>query len=591
MTEAYSSYKVQCEGVSVPIVIYGKGKQLFYEVSLPHFEIPTLALIDGIKHRLVVEMDIRGVEVFDQKVIGQLKIQFAKRAEEMLLKEVPNILPDDKYHIISKLIREMLGLGDVEFLLADEELEEIVINSSSESVRVYHKKHGWLVSNISILEEAQILNYSNIIARRIGRQISVLTPLLDAHLVTGDRANSVLFPISSKGHTMTIRKFARDPWTVVDLVKNKTLSAEVFALLWLAFEYEMNVLFSGGTASGKTSMMSVCLPFIPPNHRIISIEDTREIQLAKHLFWTPLTTREPNVEGKGQVSMLDLLVNSLRMRPDRIILGEMRKQQEAEVLFEAMHTGHSVYATVHADTINETIMRLTNPPISTPANLLGAVDLNVVMFRDRRRGIRRVLQIGEFLLAEDSGRIYAKPNILYRWNPASDETVPHASSMKFFEKLSSHTGMSQSEINKNLEDKRAILAWLIKNNIRDIENVGKIIKEYYLDPEFIVETAKGTLGLAAVNKEFSSDARDNVVQPFEKIPSAQTKEAGQAAKKDSAVMDKLARLAAAREEAVRLAEAKHESVHPPAAKHEAHHAAKKHAPHKKKKEHKKKTKK
>ncbi len=491
MTEKYSSYKVHCEGVSVPVTIYGKGKQLFYNVSLPHFETPTLALIDGIKRKVVMEMDISGVEVFDQEVIEKLKAQFSKRAEELLIKEVSKISSDDKFHIISKLIREMLGLGDIEFLLSDDQLEEVVINTSAENVRVYHKEHGWLGSNISIPSEKQSLNYSNIIARRIGRQINVLNPLLDAHLVTGDRANSVLFPIASKGNTLTIRKFARDPWTVTDFIKNNTLSSEAFALLWVAFEYEMNVLFSGGTASGKTSMMSVCLPFIPQNHRVISIEDTREIQLSQHLFWTPLTTREPNVEGKGKVTMLDLLVNSLRMRPDRIILGEMRRKEEAEVLFEAMHTGHSVYATVHADTISDTIRRLTNPPISTPVNLIGAVDLNLVMFRDRRRGIRRVLHMGEFVLAEEGKRMFARPNVLYRWNPSVDKMIQHSASMKFFEKLSSHTGMSQSEINRNIADKKAILEWMVKNNIRDIDNVGKIIEEFYLEPEFIIKTAKG----------------------------------------------------------------------------------------------------
>ena len=144
-------------------------------------------------------------------------------------------------------------------------------------------------------------------------------------------------------------------------------------MIWLAIEYEMNILFSGGTASGKTTMLNVCMPFVQPNSRIISIEDTRELQLPDFLYWTPLVTRLPNPEGKGEINMLDLLINSLRMRPDRIILGEMRRAREAEVLFEAMHTGHSVYSTVHADTTSETISRLTNPPLNVPPNLLKAV--------------------------------------------------------------------------------------------------------------------------------------------------------------------------------------------------------------------------
>ena len=489
--QQFASYNLICEGVSVPVTIMGQGKRFRYYLSLPKFEPPTLALLDGIKSKLILELDISNIEVFDQIVIDRLKVQFKKRADEFITKEIPTISKDSKYHMISRLIREMLGLGDIEFLLADENLEEIVINASVEYIRVYHRKFGWLETNLKIESENQILNYSNIIARRIGRQISTLTPLLDAHLVSGDRANSVLFPISGKGNTLTIRKFARDPWTAVDLIKNSTVSVEIFALLWLAVEYEMNVIISGGTAAGKTSILNICMAFLPPNHRVISIEDTRELQLPNHLFWTPLTTREPNVEGKGKVGMLDLLVNSLRMRPDRIILGEMRKQEEAEVMFEAMHTGHAVYATVHADSMSETIRRLINPPIQTPANLLDAVDLNIVMFRDRRRGIRRVSQIGEFIVSEESGRTTVKPNLLYRWDPNKDKIVEHSASVKLYDKLSTHTGMSYNEIQKDLKEKQDILNWLVKNDVRDIYNVGKSIADYYLDKESILKRIKG----------------------------------------------------------------------------------------------------
>ncbi|MCX6804298.1 MAG: CpaF/VirB11 family protein, partial [Candidatus Diapherotrites archaeon] len=149
-------------------------------------------------------------------------------------------------------------------------------------------------------------------------------------------------------------------------------------------EFELNIIFSGGTASGKTTILGVCLPFIQPNHRVLSIEDTRELRPPEFLHYVPMTTREPNAEGKGGIGMLDLLVNSLRMRPDRIIVGEIRRRKEAEVMFEAMHTGHSVYSTLHANTSDETIRRLTNPPINIPQSMLDAVHLNVVMFRNRK---------------------------------------------------------------------------------------------------------------------------------------------------------------------------------------------------------------
>jgi len=486
--EGIEKYKVEADGVNVDInIVKEKGKMGRYNIIVPQLSKPTLALVDEIRRQLIVEVKVSAAEILDPKVMDTLKQKFKEKASELLKGKLPVIKEETKTFLIGTLLHEMLGFGEIEFLLNDGNLEEIVINSADEPVRIYHKKHGWLETNVTIDKEEKIQNFSNTIARRVGRQITVLNPLLDAHLITGDRANAVFYPISNKGNSITIRKFARDPWTVTDFIANKTSSSEIFALIWLAIQYEMNILISGGTGSGKTSFLNVCMVFMPPNHRLISIEDTRELQLPKFLYWCPLTTRQPNPEGKGEVTMLDLLINSLRMRPDRVILGEMRRREEAEVLFEAMHTGHSVYATVHADSINETIQRLTNPPISVPKNLLGAVNLNVVMFRERRRGIRRTHQIGEFIASEESGGIAVKPNILYRWKPSNDTIVQHSQSTRLFEELSRHTGLSQAEINNDLKTKKKILDYLVKNNIRSLDDVGRIINLYYLDPDFVID--------------------------------------------------------------------------------------------------------
>ena len=380
-------------------------------------------------------------------------------------------------------MQEMLGIGKIEYLINDPNLEEIVIVSAKEPLRVYTKKYGWLITNILLEKEETTINYANIIARRVGRQITTLNPLLDAHLVTGDRVNAVLYPINTKGNTIVIRKFARDPYTILDLITNKTCDLEIAALLWLAIEYEMNIIISGGTASGKTVLLNACMPFIPPNQRIISIEDTKELLLPDFLYWTPLVTRLANAEGKGAVTMIDLLINSLRMRPDRIILGEMRRREEAMVLFEAMHTGHSVYATLHADSAAETISRLTHPPLDIPPNLLGVINLNVVMFRDRRRGIRRVLQVAEIEVGGDS----AKANTLYRWAVESDTIVKHSKSSKFFEDISRHTSMSEEEINKELQLKKKIMNWLISHKIRKLEDLGRTINLYYQNKDLLLK--------------------------------------------------------------------------------------------------------
>jgi len=313
----------------------------------------------------------------------------------LLEEELPETSERSKQILIGNLIHEMLGLGDIELVLSDDHLEEIVVNSSDEPAWVYHKEKGWLKTDISFRDEDEIYNYASEIGRRVGKNISSLHPLLDAHLPSGDRTNATLYPISTDGNTITIRRFARDPWTITDFIRNGTVDREVAAFLWLCLQYELNVIVSGGTGAGKTSLLNVLMPFIPPNQRVLSIEDTREVSLPEFLHWVPLTTREPNPEGKGGVSMLDLLVNALRMRPDRILVGEIRRQRQAEVLFEAMHTGHSVYSTLHADTAEQTVRRLVNPPIDVPETMVDAVDVNVVMFRDRRRNFRRAMEVAE----------------------------------------------------------------------------------------------------------------------------------------------------------------------------------------------------
>jgi len=486
MEKVIEEYKLSVDNVPAKIKILKEDNKnpKYYLVKLSIAQ-PTLALLDEIKNKLIEKINLNSEEILDQKIAEKLKEKFKELSYDYLKGYLQNISEDDRNYLIGTLIHESLGLGDIEFLLNDIYLEEIVISSAKEPVRVYHKKYGWLETNIIMRDEDQILNYSNAIARRIGKQITTLNPLLDAHLLTGDRVNAVLYPIATKGNTITMRKFNTDPITVTDMINIGVSPSNVFAMIWTGLEYEMNMLVSGGTASGKTTFLNVCMPFIPTNHRIISIEDTRELYLPKYLYWTPLVTRPPNPEGKGEITMLDLLVNSLRMRPDRIILGEIRRKEEAEILFEAMHTGHSVYATVHADSSNETIKRLVNPPIEIPENLLEQVHLNVVMFRDRRRGIRRTYQVSEFVQTGEEGTSI-KPNILYRWNAASDKIVEHLPSVKLFEQLSRYTGLSKSELDKDILLRKKILEWMVKKNVRDVQNVGKIISEYYLDRDAVL---------------------------------------------------------------------------------------------------------
>ncbi len=481
--EILENYELEVDGANVQVAVKKGVMGVTYNLYLPEISLPTATLLNELRNELISVTTVSMKELSDPAMFNLIKSRFLSDARRILREKLPHIEKGVENYLLGFLMQEMMGLGKIEFLIVDPSLEEIVIPSAKEKIRVFSKKYGWLQTNLKVEREEEIINYSNIIARRVGRQITILSPLLDAHLVSGDRVNAVLYPINTKGNTITIRKFARDPLTIIDLINNKTCDITLASVLWMAMEYEMNILISGGTGSGKTSFLNACLPFISPNQRILSIEDTRELMLPEFLYWTPLVTRTPNPEGKGEVSMLDLLINSLRMRPDRIILGEMRKESEARVLFEAMHTGHSVYATVHAETASETISRLVNPPLNVPPNLLRSVHLNVVMFRDRKKGIRRVAQIAEFEAEKGS----AKANILYRWVPEQDKIVKHSESSRFFEEISRNTGMSESDINSELAEKTNILNFLIKNQIRGLEDFGKVLNLYYRNRELLMK--------------------------------------------------------------------------------------------------------
>src|SRR3989344_2451790 len=199
--EILEKYNINADEVEVEVrIIKSKGRSLRYEINIPGIAVATSALLDEIRHELVTEVAVSSAEILDPMIVVKLKKKFKEKAESILGNKLPNIDEETKKFLVGILLQEMVGLGKIEYLLNDLALEEIVINSTIEPVRVFHKRYGWLETNITIKTEDKIQNYANIIARRVGRQITTLNPLLDAHLVTGDRANAVLYPVSNKGN-------------------------------------------------------------------------------------------------------------------------------------------------------------------------------------------------------------------------------------------------------------------------------------------------------------------------------------------------------------------------------------------------------
>lgn len=479
------NYEIVSQGIPFTINISRQQGEFvpIYTVQISAIGETTSMILEKIREELIDRVNLGIADITDVKKNNVIESKFSEATKVLVKKYFPSLDEESSSYLTSYLVKKSLGLGEVELLMNDPDLEEIAINSSADPIWVYHKQFGWLKTNIILESEARINHYATMIGRKVNRQITVLEPLMDATLTTGDRVNATLMPISSNGNTITIRKFASKPWTITDFIRDGTISASAAAFVWECVHYEMSIIIAGGTASGKTSMLNVVSNFFPPNQRIISIEDTREIRLPSFLHWIPMITRLPNNENRGGVAMLDLLVNSLRMRPDRIIFGEIRRKQEAEVLFESIHTGHSVYATIHANNTKETITRLTNPPIDVPRLMLPAVSLILVQYRNRRTGKRRTLELSEI---KETG----EANVLMRHNPSSDTIYKIANSITVRKNLELYTGLKQAQVKKELDEKEAVLNWMVKQGINTVEDVGKVMAKYYTNKDELIKAVR-----------------------------------------------------------------------------------------------------
>lgn len=467
------SYKLQISGVVVDINIYTALEESvpLYAISFLNISETTLRILNKLREEFLSKVVIGAIEMPEDS--GEdIRKKFEGEIRILIKKYFPGIDLDTTNLLVSHVMQQNVGLGNIEILLKDANLEEVVVNNSVEPVWVYHRKHGWLKTNIVIPSEARIRHYATTIGRDIGKEITLLNPLMDANLKSGDRVNATLNPISSKGNTITIRKFAEKPWSITDLIIGKTMNYETSAWVWLCVQHELSLIISGGTASGKTSALNAVANFFPPNQRIISIEDTRELTLPNTLHWVPLATRLPNPEGKGAVTMLDLVVNSLRMRPDRIIMGEIRRKAEAEVLFEAMHTGHSVYGTLHANNAEETITRLTNPPIDVPKAVLSSLSGILVQNRNRRTGFRRTLQFAEIASSGDA-------RVIIQLDVGKDKLEQVGVPERLLDTLSLYTGLNEDDIARDLQEKTDILRWLVAKKIDDVHQIGLLMARFY----------------------------------------------------------------------------------------------------------------
>ena len=399
--------------------------------------------------------------------------------KEKEIKEFINEKIGTSKNIYNQLNDDLNGYGKINPLLKDDSLEEIMIIGSDKPVYVYHRSKGMMLTHIQ-LNNIEIRQIISKIANFVNRKIDNQTPILDARLPDGSRVNATLPPISADGPTLTIRKFKKDPLTIFDLIQSKTLNAHLAAFLWIAIDglnvRPSNIIIAGGTGSGKTTTLNTLTSFIPERERIITIEDTLELQIPqKHIIRTE--TRPPNIENKGEIDMDTLLKNSLRQRPDRIIVGEVRSK-EAMTLFSALNTGHSGMGTLHANSSQETLTRLQNPPMNVPAIMLNSIDFIIMqnrIYSPQYGTIRRISEVAEIVGRENNN---IQLNKIYEYDYTTDEINYIAVSSNAINKIAKMKGITNKDILTEISLREKYLLQNCNYEHRNVYETKKIINNY-----------------------------------------------------------------------------------------------------------------
>ncbi|ADD07821.1 type II/IV secretion system ATPase subunit [Candidatus Aciduliprofundum boonei] len=468
--------------------------EYIYEVIEPPITDDEKKILENIKSKLIEVLELKDFEN-DEERKEYLMEKTEEIIEEMNTPVDSVVLDRLKYYVY----RDFLGYGLVQVPMHDSEVEDISCDGVNIPIYIYHRMYGSIRSNLKFQKEDELDNYVIWIVQKSGRHISISNPMVDASLPDGSRLQATLGKhVTKRGSSFTIRRFKPNPFTPIDLIRFKTMSREMMAYIWLAVENGMSIIVCGGTASGKTTTLNAILLFIPPNMKIASIEDTRELNLP-HENWIPSLTREglgePNpVTGKrpGEIDMFDLLKAALRQRPQYIMVGEVRGP-EAYTVFQAMATGKTCYTTFHADDVKSMVHRFENAPINLPRALITALDI-VILQAQVKVGTamtRRVKSITEIVgLDPETNEIIT--NNAYTWNPA-DDTFNYSGHSYIYEKISAIKGWSQRRMELEVKRRERILEYMEKLGVRYYRDVARIVAAYYKKPEEVLKRVEEVL--------------------------------------------------------------------------------------------------
>ncbi|MGH9876773.1 MAG: type II/IV secretion system ATPase subunit [Nitrososphaerales archaeon] len=453
-------------------------------------------LIDVLQYELKAPYDgIDPKKYFDE----QAKKIITKYAMSMGM--TPNVTWNKVYYYIT---RDMVGFGPLEGIMNDPNVEDLSIDGAGKDVYIWHKKYESLRSNLSFKTEKGLDDTIIRLVHMSGKHISTAYPIVDATLPGRHRLVATFRKeVSRYGSTVTIRKFREDPFTVIDLLNFKTLNHEIAAYSWLMMEHNVSSIIVGSTASGKTTLLNSLVSLTRPSSKIVTIEETQEINI-HHQNWVPLIARLGYGIGSeriGEVSLFDLVRASMRMRPDILIVGEVRGE-EAYVLFQAISTGHGGMCTLHADDVDSAIQRLTSKPMDVAPIHMKFLDFMYVVRNTsvtdpttkKTSRSRRVLAVTEIL-------DYNRYNKMFEWDPVKDQHMLVKGSFANSEKLktiSKDTGRSMDELIDEIKRREIVLKWLQKKDIRNFKELGRIFERYH--------EKKGEL-YAEVSEQFKLEQR------------------------------------------------------------------------------------
>jgi flagellar protein FlaI len=459
-----------------------KNYEVIYEIEEPILDVNEMAYREQIISAMRNMIDFDSVIEKDmEKLLEYIDTRFKIIAVELGL----NLSYESYKKIYYYLVRDFIGFNEIEPLLRDYFVEDIECNGANSHIYVVHRVFRNLKTNVKFTNMTRLEGFVEKLAQRSGKHISYAAPILDGTLPDGSRVNATYTKdITSKGPTFTIRKFTKTPWTPPQLLTFNTLSPEMLAYLWLLVQYKMNILITGGTSSGKTTLLNAVAFFIPPEARVVSIEDTRELNLPRE-NWLPSVVRGATGIGKvGEIDLFTLLRSSFRQNPDYVVVGEVRGK-EAYVLFQGMASGHSSISTMHADSVDTVIKRLETPPIELSPSLLNVLDCVCIMTHaiSKKQQTRKLKEIVEIINVTSEG--VALTNTPFVWNPVEDQFYFKKNS-KIFEKITKRYGVTKEELELEFRRRVQLIYNLYESKVFGFEEFQEVITQYYKKPKQVL---------------------------------------------------------------------------------------------------------